>query len=392
MPATPSAFAPVFLIESVETGRYLFDSTPGVASESVHVGEKRGQEGGWVNENVRSAVMADANYDNKAVWKLVGHESGHFLIESVETGRYLFDSVHGIAAEGFHIGNKRGDEGGWDNENARPAVMADANYYNKALWKIAEDETGKFLIESLETGRYLFDAAQGLASEGFHVGDKRGEEGGWNNENARPAVMADANYYNKAHWKLVMHRSDGANVPTSSREGRGYQDATSLASDQLTSAPSSKGSDAGSQNLNEAALALLLDHPDEKIRLAVQEALRVAKAASEAGSLSDTDSTLGADWVKSDAASEASNPDEVEIKSETAEIKSDMADETNFEQTEIQSETAKIKSETTDETNNFEQVEIESETADDTNNFETVEIESEGSDGDWTVVEVEQEQ
>eukprot|EP00930_Biecheleria_cincta_P082392 TRINITY_DN7212_c0_g1_i2.p1 TRINITY_DN7212_c0_g1~~TRINITY_DN7212_c0_g1_i2.p1 ORF type:complete len:901 (-),score=164.77 TRINITY_DN7212_c0_g1_i2:209-2857(-) len=374
MPATSSA--PVFLIESVETGRYLFDSAPGLASEGDHVGQKRGQDGGWDNENVRPAVMADANYYDKALWKLVGHESGNFLIESVETGRYLFDSARGIAAEGAHVGNKRGEEGGWDNEHARPAVMADANYYNKALWKIIEDETGRFLIESAETGRYLLDGARGLASEGFHVEDKRGEDGGWIHENARPAVTADANYNNKAHWKFVVHKSNAADTLASPREGHGSHCATSLASDSLEIVPSSKGSDAGSQNLNEAALALLLDHPDEKVRLAVQEALRVAKAASDSGSPVDTGSMLGSDWVKSDASEVSSeNPDEVEVKSETAD------DTKNCEQVEIRSETA-------DETKNFEQVEMESEG----DNFEDVEIESETADDDWTVVDLEDEQ
>jgi hypothetical protein len=187
-----------FLFESVETGRYLFDSAFGVASEGVHVGEKRGQEGGWVHNNVKPALMSDANYNNKALWKLVKHESGCFLIEAVETGRVLFDS----APDG-HVADKRCQEGGWVHEGIKPALMADANYYNRALWKIVVHDEGVF-IESIVTGRYLFDSADGIASEGVHVGDKRGQECGWVHNNVKPAVMADANYYNKALWKLVM--------------------------------------------------------------------------------------------------------------------------------------------------------------------------------------------
>jgi len=140
-----------------------------------------------------------------------------------------------------------------------------------------------------------------------------------------------------------------------------------LTSDLLEIAPSSKGTASGSKNFNDAALALLLDHPDEKVRLAVQEALRVAKAASESGSPIDTESLLGTDWVKSDA-SEVSL-DEAEIKSETD------YERKNIEQVEIESETA-------DETKNFEQVEMDSE----------VEMEPESCDGDWTVIDLEEEQ
>eukprot|EP00931_Biecheleriopsis_adriatica_P033551 TRINITY_DN1947_c0_g1_i1.p1 TRINITY_DN1947_c0_g1~~TRINITY_DN1947_c0_g1_i1.p1 ORF type:complete len:718 (-),score=135.50 TRINITY_DN1947_c0_g1_i1:197-2350(-) len=299
MPTTPST--PTFLIESVETGRYLFDSAHGIASEGVHVGEKRGQEGGWVNEKVRPAVMADANYYNKALWKIVGHGNGNFLIESLETGRYLFDSAHGIASEGAHVGGKRGQEGGWAGENVKPAVMADANYYNKALWKIVEQGNGQFLIEAVETGRYLFDSAQ----DG-HVGEKRGEEGGWVHEKVRPAVMADANYYNKALWKIVVHRDD-ARVPQEIPDDRyNSHEAEALTAhseghDGLESSDSNRVSAVGTGNVNDAAMALLLEHPDQKIRLAVHAALRAAKAASEADSTEEAESMLGTDTVNSDS-------------------------------------------------------------------------------------------
>jgi len=241
------------LLESVVSGRYLFDSTPGIASEGAHVADKRCQDGGWGHEGIKPAVMADVNYHNKALWKIVQHEAC-VLIESVETGRYLFDS----APDG-HVGDIRCQDGGWIHENIKPALMADANYYNRALWKIVEHEggiliesviTGRylfdsapddhvgdkrgqdggwineevsefnkmiaklleqnsgFLIESVVSGRYLFDSAHGVAADGVHVGEKRGQEGGWVHNNVKPALMSDANYNNKALWKIVKNESD----------------------------------------------------------------------------------------------------------------------------------------------------------------------------------------
>jgi len=80
-----------------------------------------------------------------------------------------------------------------------PALTADANYYNRAHWKIVpvEGQPGKVLIESCHTGRYLFEA-----SNSGDVSSKREAEGGWIHKNNLPALTADANYYNRAHWKI----------------------------------------------------------------------------------------------------------------------------------------------------------------------------------------------
>jgi hypothetical protein len=54
------------------------------------------------------------------------------LIENQETKRYLF-------SDGSPIKGNRGSEGGWlaSSGFASPNVVgADANYYNRALWKI----------------------------------------------------------------------------------------------------------------------------------------------------------------------------------------------------------------------------------------------------------------
>ncbi|MEC4816880.1 MAG: lamin tail domain-containing protein, partial [Scytonema sp. PMC 1069.18] len=89
------------------------------------------------------------------------------LIENQETKRYLF-------SDGAPIKGKRGDEGGWlasSGFESPKVVGTDANYYNRALWKIIPNGDS-FLIENQETKRYLF-------SDGDPIKGKRGDEGGW---------------------------------------------------------------------------------------------------------------------------------------------------------------------------------------------------------------------
>ena len=175
-------------IENLETKRYLF-------SDGASIKGDRGAEGGWlVSSGFESpkVVGADANYYNRAYWKII--PSGeYFLIENLETKRYLF-------SDGAVITGNRGAEGGWlaSSGFASPNVVgADANYYNRALWKIIPTNGG-FLIENLETKRYLF-------SDGSPISGDRGAEGGWlaSSGFASPNVVgADANYYNRAIWKI----------------------------------------------------------------------------------------------------------------------------------------------------------------------------------------------
>jgi hypothetical protein len=175
-------------IENLETKRYLF-------SDGNPIKGDRGAEGGWLASSgfaSPNVVGADANYYNRAYWKII--PSGeYFLIENLETKRYLF-------SDGSAITGNRGAEGGWlaSSGFASPKVVgADANYYNRALWKIIPTNGG-FLIENLETKRYLF-------SDGNPIGGNRGAEGGWlaSSGFASPNVVgADANYYNRAIWKI----------------------------------------------------------------------------------------------------------------------------------------------------------------------------------------------
>ncbi|KAJ7389704.1 hypothetical protein OS493_029603 [Desmophyllum pertusum] len=103
--------------------------------------------------------------------------------------------------DGAAITGDRGKEGGWKASSgfeAPSVVGADANYYNRAYWKIIPQGDGKYFIENTETKRYLFQ-------DGDAIKGDRGSEGGWKASSgfeAPKVVGADANYYNRAYWKL----------------------------------------------------------------------------------------------------------------------------------------------------------------------------------------------
>ena len=181
----------VYFIENVETQRYLFQTGEPIKG-------KRGDEGGWLASSGFQAppvVGADANYYNRAYWKIIPQGGDKYFIENLQTQRYLFQS-------GKKIEGKRGDEGGWlasSGFEAPPVVGTDANYYNRAYWKIIPQGGDKYFFENIETERYLFQA-------GEKIKGNRGDEGGWLSSSgfeAPPVVGADANYYNRAYWKLV---------------------------------------------------------------------------------------------------------------------------------------------------------------------------------------------
>ena len=179
------------LIENQETKRYLFSDGPPINGE-------RGAEGGWAASSGFESpkiVGADANYYNRGLWKIIPNGKS-YLIVNQETKRYLF-------SDGPPIKGQRGDEGGWAASSGfeSPKVVgADANYYNRALWKIIP--SGKsYLIENQETKRYLF-------SDGHPIKGARGDEGGWAASSGfeSPGIVgADANYYNRALWKIIAH-------------------------------------------------------------------------------------------------------------------------------------------------------------------------------------------
>ncbi|AUX43549.1 uncharacterized protein SOCE26_049990 [Sorangium cellulosum] len=181
-------FPPAFLdkpvlIENVESKRYLFSDGPALSRE-------RGAEGGWgPSPNV---VGADANYYNRALW-IIRKAGECYLIENLETKRYLFSTGHPLSGP-------RGAEGGWlasSGFESPKLVGADANYYNMALW-VFQPQGSAFLIANYETKRYAFSDGPALSRE-------RGAEGGWlasSGFESPKAVGADANYYNRALWVI----------------------------------------------------------------------------------------------------------------------------------------------------------------------------------------------
>ena len=179
-----------YIIENVETLRYLFQ-------DGEKIKGNHGDERGWKASSgfqAPAVVGADANYYNRAYWKIIPQGDDKYFIENVETLRYLFQD--GQKMEGNHM-----DEKGWKASSGfeAPAVVgADANYYNQALWKFIPQGGDKYFIENVETLRYLFQ-------DGPKIKGNPGDEGGWKASSGfeSPAVVgADANYYNRAYWKL----------------------------------------------------------------------------------------------------------------------------------------------------------------------------------------------
>ena len=159
----------------------------------------RGAEKGWKASSgfeAPAVVGADANYYNRALWKIIPRGGDKYLIENLETKRYLFQ-------DGPVMKGPRGAEKGWAASSGfkAPAVVgADANYYNRAIWMITPLSDGKYFIENVFTKRLVFQTGQPI--EG-----KRGAEKGWKASSGfeAPAVVgADANYYNRAYW--ILHK------------------------------------------------------------------------------------------------------------------------------------------------------------------------------------------
>ncbi|CAB4025744.1 Hypothetical predicted protein [Paramuricea clavata] len=179
-----------YFIENVYTQRYLFQDGPKIKGD-------RGSEGGWLASSgfeSPKCVGADANYYNRACWRFLPQGDDKYLIENIETERYLFQ-------DGPKIKGERGDEGGWlarSGFEAPKCVGADADYYNRAYWKI-EPQGDKYLIVNVETERYLFQ-------DGPEIKGKRGDEGGWlasSGFEAPRCIGTDVSYYDRAYWKIL---------------------------------------------------------------------------------------------------------------------------------------------------------------------------------------------
>lgn len=164
------------MIENVETQRYLFCTGEAMTGN-------QGDEGGWLQSP--AVVGSDANYYNRAVWSVQKNRDGSYYITDVTTNRYLF-------CTGEVFNGNRGDEGGW--LQSPKVVGSDANYYNRAMWLLEKNSDGTYYIINKETHRYLFPSGDAIKGN-------RGDEGGW--LQSPPVVGTDANYYNRAKWKII---------------------------------------------------------------------------------------------------------------------------------------------------------------------------------------------
>lgn len=153
-----------------------------------------GSGGGWPSSSP-PVVGADANYYNRAYWRIIPQGGDNYLIQNIETQHYLFQTGD----------SKRGEEGGWlsfSGFQSPRVVGADANHHDLAYWKITPQGGNKYFIENSVTQRYLFQ-------DGGNIKWARGAEGGWLSSSGfkSPNVVgADANYYNLAYWRLTKQR------------------------------------------------------------------------------------------------------------------------------------------------------------------------------------------
>ena len=149
-------------------------------SSGSHVTNERGSEGGASIQN--SILGSDANYYNRALWKISNDGHGRYLFENYETKRYLF-------SQGDEIPGDRGCERGV--KEAPLCLGSDDNYDDRALWRIISKEDEKYLIESVVNFRYVLSEGE-TPSAG---------EGGW--LRSPGCVLADANYEDRAIWEIM---------------------------------------------------------------------------------------------------------------------------------------------------------------------------------------------
>merc|ERR1712150_216421 len=184
-------------IENTVSGRYVFDAAVNYSRKDGLAWvdpKKRGGEGGWVGKYVKPALGVDANYYNRAIFRMVKRKDGTYFIEAARSNRYLFDAGVKLNLKKA----KRGAEGGWIAKTIKAAVTADSNYYNRAIWILGNKGKGNYFIRNKETDRYLF-----WGGAEANVSKVRGKEGGWTAKTVSPVITTDANYYNRALFKFV---------------------------------------------------------------------------------------------------------------------------------------------------------------------------------------------
>ena len=161
-------------MQNVRTRRLLLDPWDRVT-------EERGSEGGVSSAKYLSGT--DLNYYHLAYWIITNEEEGEYIFENADTRRYLY-------ADGDEILGDCGHEG---TEVAPLCLSSDANYENRALWKIIDNGDGRYLIRSVVNFRYLLSLGEPPAH--YH-------ESTYGQYSTR-CVMADANYDSRAFWKII---------------------------------------------------------------------------------------------------------------------------------------------------------------------------------------------
>jgi hypothetical protein len=183
-------------IESVANERYLSEAGP-----DGRVGSIREREGGWTGKNNKPVVSADADYYNRARWKLVPTFDKNTRLVVGKRVRLMpnFKQVPGKATEGplrpGDVGELIEDYKGLDTYQVR--FNGITHWYEEGTIGYLS-QPDEFFIESAVTERYLFEAGPE-----DKVGSIRGREGGWKSENNTAVLTADANYYDRAKWKIV---------------------------------------------------------------------------------------------------------------------------------------------------------------------------------------------
>lgn len=126
-----------------------------------------GGEGGWLYSP--GVVGSDANYENRAFWRISRESNKRYFIRNIVTGRLLF------------LGS------------SYRAVGSDANYYNRGYWNIIPQIGGNFIIKHSELRHYLFQ--NGESYTGNH-----GDERGW--IDSPTTVGRDSNDYDQVKFTL----------------------------------------------------------------------------------------------------------------------------------------------------------------------------------------------
>ena len=125
-------------MRNVRTRRFLI-------AHGGKVTKERGAEGGVSSGNLLSGASQD--FYDRTYWNIKKQGEGHYIFESIKTGRYAW-------ADGDEVlPGDCGFEGGV--EKAPLCLGSDANYENRALWRIIDNGDGKYLIRNVVNYRYL---------------------------------------------------------------------------------------------------------------------------------------------------------------------------------------------------------------------------------------------